>query len=235
MPRSPTRTGPLRVARGSRAVQGSRGARETRAARVSRRPAATAALVAVLIGAPLPTASALERSDVHVSTEVHISTEAHVLNDVQASTELQVPADVQAPVDYASGPYADRLCPTTPAAGVPCGLGRTVLAAAQGAGHRDRAVAAGATCEVQSGLWVCFEVRSLLVQRGGTTYGDTFLTPDARRDLGPALLAHEAEHVRQWRLFGPDLSLLYLREGVDACANYFEQQAGLGSGGYDCP
>ena len=40
---------------------------------------------------------------------------------------------------------------------------------------------------------------------------------------------------RQWRLFGPDFSLLYLREGVDACGNYFEQQAGLESGGYDCP
>lgn len=180
-----------------------------RAAPGSRRLAAAAALVALLAGAP--PASALERADVHVTT------------------------DAPVPVDYTSGPYADRLCPTTPAAGVACGVGRTVLAAEQGAAQRERAVAAGSTCEVQSGLWVCFEVRSLLVQRGGTTYGDTFLTPDARRDLEPDLLDHEAEHVRQWRLFGPDFSLLYLREGVDACGNYFEQQAGLESGGYDCP
>jgi hypothetical protein len=182
-----------------------------------------AALVAALAGAPLAAASASGHVDVRVPT------------DGRAPTDVQVTTDVPAPVDYASGPFADRLCPTTPAAGVACGVGRTVLAAEQGAAQRERAVAAGATCEVQSGLWVCFEVRSLLVQRGGTTYGDTFLTPDARRDLDTALLAHETEHVRQWRLFGPDFSLLYLREGVDACGNYFEQQAGLGSGGYDCP
>jgi hypothetical protein len=138
------------------------------------------------------------------------------------------------PADYTTGPYADRLCPTSPTASVACGTGRTVLAAVQGAGHRERAVAAGATCEVQGGLWVCFEVRSLLVQRGGTTYGDTFLTPDAPRDLDRGLLEHEAEHVRQWRLFGPDFSLLYLREGVEACGNYFEEQAGLAAGGYSC-
>ncbi|ACZ22742.1 hypothetical protein Sked_28400 [Sanguibacter keddieii DSM 10542] len=186
-----------------------------RAARWSRRLAAAAALVTLLAGAPLAAASATVHVDGRITTDVQVTTDA--------------------PVDYTSGPYADRLCPTTPAAGVACGVGRTVLAAEQGAAQRERAVAAGATCEVQSGLWVCFEVRSLLVQRGGTTYGDTFLTPDARRDLAPALLAHEAEHVRQWRLFGPDFSLLYLREGVDACGNYFEQQAGLEPGGYDCP
>jgi len=202
---SPTRAAPHRAARGMRAARGSRSL------------AAVAALVAVLAGAPLAAASATVHVDGRIPTDGLVST------------------DVPAPVDYTSGPYADRLCPTTPAAGVACGVGRTVLAAEQGAAQRERAVAAGSTCEVQSGLWVCFDVRSLLVQRGGTTYGDTFLTPDARRDLDPALLAHEAEHVRQWRLFGPDFSLLYLREGVDACGNYFEQQAGLESGGYACP
>ena len=136
--------------------------------------------------------------------------------------------------DYSSGPYADRLCPASPAAGLSCGLGRWVLAAVQGAEHRDRAVAAGATCERQDRLWVCFDVRSLLVQRGGTTYGDTFLSPDAPQTLGADLAAHESEHVRQWRLFGPAFSLLYLSEGVDPCENYFEQAAGLASGGYSC-
>lgn len=144
------------------------------------------------------------------------------------------PAALVPPVDYTSGPYADRLCPTSPAAGVSCGLGRSVLATVQGAGHRERALAAGASCERQDGLWVCFDVRSLLVQRGGTTYGDTFLSPDGPRTLGAELAAHESEHVRQWRLFGPDFSLLYLAEGVDPCGNYFEQQAGLASGGYSC-
>lgn len=137
-------------------------------------------------------------------------------------------------VDYSSGPYADRLCPTTAASGVSCSLGRSLLATVQGAGHRERAVGSGATCERQDGLWVCFDVRSLLVQRGGTTYGDTFLTPDGQRSLGADLVAHESEHVRQWRLFGPDFSLMYLAEGVDPCGNYFEQQAGLAAGGYSC-
>lgn len=136
--------------------------------------------------------------------------------------------------DYTSGPYGDRLCPTSPTAGLSCGLGRSVLTTVQGVGHRDRAVAAGAVCERQDGLWVCFDVRSLLVQRGGTTYGDTFLSPDGPRTLGADLVAHESEHVRQWRLFGPDFSIMYLAEGVDPCDNYFEAQAGLVAGGYSC-
>lgn len=216
---SPTRAAPRRAARSRRAAPGSR----RLAAAAAPAAALVAVLAALLAGSPVAAASAYGHVDGLTST------------DTLAPTDSLTSADVPAPVDYTSGPYSDGLCPTTPAAGVACGVGRTALAAEQGAGQRERAVAAGATCEVQSGLWVCFEVRSLLVQRGGTTYGDTFLTPDVRRDLDPALLAHEAEHVRQWRLFGPDFSLLYLREGVDACGNYFEQQAGLESGGYDCP
>lgn len=154
------------------------------------------------------------------------------LTSLTGLTSLPV-ADAQT-VDYSSGPYADRLCPTTAASGVACSLGRSLLATTQGAGHRDRAVEAGGTCERQAGLWVCFDVRSFLVQRGGTTYGDTFLSPDGQRDLGADLVSHESEHVRQWRLFGPDFSLMYLAEGVDPCGNYFEQQAGLVAGGYSC-
>lgn len=178
-----------------------------------------AVLVALLGSAPVGTAAAA-------------TTDAPA--DTVASAVILRQPDPELPADYTTGPYADRLCPTTPAASVTCSTGRTVLAVVQGAGHRERAVEAGATCEVQGGLWVCFEVRSLLVQRGGTTYGDTFLTPDARRELDPGLLEHEAEHVRQWRLFGPDFSVLYLREGVEVCGNYFEEQAGLAAGGYSC-
>ncbi|WPF81510.1 hypothetical protein SANBI_002809 [Sanguibacter sp. 4.1] len=161
-----------------------------------------------------------------------VSPPDQLVTSLTSLTSLPV-ADAQT-VDYSSGPYADRLCPTTPASGVACSLGRSLLATTQGAGHRDRAVEADATCERQAGLWVCFDVRSFLVQRGGTTYGDTFLSPDGQRDLGADLVAHESEHVRQWRLFGPDFSLMYLAEGVDPCGNYFEQQAGLAAGGYSC-
>lgn len=138
-------------------------------------------------------------------------------------------------VDYASGPYAGRLCGAGAGGDGLCVLGRVVAAAAQGARLRADAVADGKTCEVQGGLWVCFGIESLLAQRGGTTYGDVFLTPRERTDLDPALLAHEREHVRQWRLFGPDFALLYLLAGTDPCTNTFEIAAGLDAGGYSCP
>lgn len=136
--------------------------------------------------------------------------------------------------DYAAGPYADRLCPPAPGAWL-CGVERTGLAALQGFQRRHAAVLGGGTCERQSGLWVCFDVDSPLVRRGGTTYGDTFLTARPREVLSASLVAHEKEHVRQWRLYGPAFSLLYVTAGSDACSNYFEQTAGLGAGGYSCP
>lgn len=136
--------------------------------------------------------------------------------------------------DYASGPFASRLCGGG-SGDLVCVAARTVTAMAQGAERRADAVARGASCEVQSGQWVCFAVDSVLAQRGGTTYGDTFLTSRSAQQLDPALLAHEGEHVRQWRLFGPDFALMYLLEGADPCTNYFEVAAGLDGGGYTCP
>ena len=138
-----------------------------------------------------------------------------------------------APTDYAAGPYASRLCGGGSGDFV-CVAARTVTAMTQGAQRRADAVANGATCEVQSGLWVCFGVESVLAQRGGTTYGDTFLTARSAQTLDPALVAHESEHVRQWRQLGPDFALLYLLEGTDPCTNYFEIAAGLDAGGYGC-
>lgn len=132
--------------------------------------------------------------------------------------------------DYSTGPFADRLCGADPV----CAVVRVITAAVQGARLRADAAAQGATCEVQSGLWVCFGVESVLAQRGGTTYGDTFLTRRPQATLDAGLLAHEREHVRQWRLFGSDFSLMYLLEGADPCTNYFEVAAGLDTGGYTC-
>ena len=135
--------------------------------------------------------------------------------------------------DYASGPFASRLCGGG-SGDLVCVATRTVAAMTQGAEQRTRAQAGGASCELQSGLWVCFGSDSVLAQRGGTTYGDTFLTSRDAELLGPGLLAHESEHVRQWRLFGPDFALMYLLEGADPCTNYFEVAAGLEAGGYTC-
>ena len=144
-----------------------------------------------------------------------------------------VAPDAAAP-DYAAGPFSRSLCGGG-SGDLVCVTARAVTAMVQGAGHRADAVAQGRACEVQSGLWVCFDIESLLAQRGGTTYGDTFLTPRGAEVLDADLLAHESEHVRQWQLFGPDFALLYLLEGTDPCTNYFEIAAGLDAGGYACP
>lgn len=135
--------------------------------------------------------------------------------------------------DYASGPFADRLCGGGSGDFV-CVATRAVAAMVQGSELRADVLTGGETCEVQSGLWVCFGIDSVLAQRRGTTYGDTFLTPRDAQPLDPGLLAHESEHVRQWRLFGPDFALMYLLAGMDACTNYFEVAAGLDEGGYTC-
>ena len=135
--------------------------------------------------------------------------------------------------DYATGPYASRLCGGG-SGDLVCVATRAVAAMVQGSQQRDGAVAQGGSCEVQSGLWVCFGVESVLAQRGGTTYGDTFLTSRPRETLDADLVAHELEHVRQWRLFGPDFALMYLLAGADACSNDFEIAAGLDAGGYIC-
>ena len=136
---------------------------------------------------------------------------------------------------YTAGPFAGRLCSDEGVAGPLCSAHRETRAALQGIEHRADARADGATCEEQGGLWVCFGVESVLAQRGGTTYGDTFVTSRDPEVLDPGLVAHELEHVRQWRLFGPSFTVLYLREGADPCSNYFEQQADLDAGGYACP
>lgn len=138
------------------------------------------------------------------------------------------------PAPYDAGPFAARLCPDEGVGAPLCSAHRETRAALQGMDRRASARADGASCEEQGGLWVCFGVDSLLAQRGGTTYGDTFVTGRAPEVLDPGLVAHELEHARQWRLFGPSFAVLYLREGSDACSNYFEEQAGLDAGGYGC-
>ena len=49
-----------------------------------------------------------------------------------------------------------------------------------------------------------------------------------------AIVAHEAEHARQWRLLGTRFPQLYLEAGVNPCTNLFERTAGLAAGGYVC-
>lgn len=156
---------------------------------------------------------------------------------------------------YQAG-FAEQLCPQPTQASIAmlaatvCQIGRSHYAVAHGATMRAKAISRGAQCErfeaptsapkvVSGGLWVCFGYESFLVQRGGTTYGDTFFSTQlrqefaAREDLN-GLLVHEANHVLQWHLFGTNFPQQYLEAGPNACRNFFEVQAGLALGGYGC-
>ena len=131
-----------------------------------------------------------------------------------------------------------------------CQIERVQYGLGQGATMRTKALSQGATCERYSvtgdnllrngqGIWVCFGYRSPLVQRGGTTYGDTFFYSGskARFDGNPTqqdVINHEAEHTVQWYLFGSRYPQLYFEAGPNACTNIFEITAGLAAGGYSC-
>lgn len=88
-------------------------------------------------------------------------------------------------------------------------------------------------------MWVCGSVDSVWAQRGGTTYGNVFLTPRTLDELRtdpttPDLLTHEYAHFVQWQLLGARFPGEYANAGVDACTNIFEIAAGLGDGNYQC-
>ncbi len=81
-------------------------------------------------------------------------------------------------------------------------------------------------------LRVCASAGRGVCARGGTTYGEVFVTRRPLARVGPALVRHELVHVRQWRRLGLLLPLLYALSGADPLRNRFEQQAGLRDGGY---
>lgn len=94
---------------------------------------------------------------------------------------------------------------------------------------------------ILSGRWInaCFSDTSIWAQRGGTMYGNTFLTSAAqdeflaRPDIAE-VLAHEYRHTLQWRLLGYGFPGAYLIAGNNACTNIFEITAELEDGGYVC-
>ena len=65
--------------------------------------------------------------------------------------------------------------------------------------------------------------------RGGICVGDVFLTGPQPR---PSVLRHEAQHARQWRIYGLAMPVLYWLAGSDPHRNWFEVEAGLSDGGY---
>lgn len=100
---------------------------------------------------------------------------------------------------------------------------------------------------MMSGLQVCQGGRfaNSIGRNGGTTYGDTFVLPQkgslksTRKNR--SLIEHEKAHVAQYRRVGPFVfgaryalaaALSYFVTGSYACANIYENAAGLKEGGY---
>ena len=168
-----------------------------------------------------------------------------------------------APADPPAARYQDtavgpELCSSANAAGTSvalfvaaiCQVERVQYVLSQGGVMRAKAITQGATCEqyrvtgqsllsTGPGIWVCFGYRSPLIQRGGTTYGDTFFYAGSQNNFAgssskQAVINHEAEHTVQWYLFGSRYPQLYFEAGPNACTNIFEITAGLAAGGYSC-
>jgi len=68
--------------------------------------------------------------------------------------------------------------------------------------------------------------------RGGTTYGNTYITPD--RHSSNVRLGHEYVHSKQWARYGASFPWRYIAAGRNPCRNRFEREAGLAAGGYSC-
>lgn len=112
---------------------------------------------------------------------------------------------------------------------------------AGGWGHRTLQRASGAKCRrwtSRGTMKICTGARGLgglYARRGGTMYGDTFVTNRRWADVrgNNRLRRHEYTHVRQWRRYGASYGARYMwaqRRGT--CNNRYERQAGFKNGGY---
>ena len=76
--------------------------------------------------------------------------------------------------------------------------------------------------------------------KGGTTYGNVFITGDSPEYLAkhPGIVKHEKRHAPQWAATGPVLFPIAYGAaeliGGGPCGNVFERDAGLEEGGYKC-
>ncbi|MDR2723172.1 MAG: hypothetical protein LBB54_05555 [Cellulomonadaceae bacterium] len=87
-------------------------------------------------------------------------------------------------------------------------------------------------------MWVCTGQARRWAVKGGTTYGNTFVTPFTREYIdsprGQALLRHESIHRNQWALLGfIIMPIAYgIAYAIQGEHNTFEKRAGLADGGY---
>lgn len=80
-----------------------------------------------------------------------------------------------------------------------------------GAGAVRLVRATGGSCRTAAGLTVCRCGRVRLYARGGTQFGDTFVSGKDAASLSEGLLAHEKYHRdAQWRRYGWWFAVMYL-------------------------
>lgn len=181
-----------------------------------------------------------------------------VAHDVDAPASTALPATPCAtapPAPMRPGIEAHLQFGLTASSGPRCRALRVAQALAVGAAIRDQVTQEGATCtrvDVShrpgslldpsgdhfpvAALWVCSPYHGVYAERGGTTWGDTFVTAQSQDAVlaDPALVTHEARHVAQWFRYGTTMAFAYVAAGTDPCRNVFEQDAGWADGGYRC-
>lgn len=75
--------------------------------------------------------------------------------------------------------------------------------------------ATGGQCSTVDGLRVCRSGRVRLYAKGGTQYGDVFVTGRSRARLSTGVVAHEKHHRdAQWRRYGLVFGVMYLTAQV---------------------
>ena len=98
----------------------------------------------------------------------------------------------------------------------------------------------GGSCRMDGDLFITCTGANWGYARGGTTYGNVFITGDSPEYLAkhPGIVKHEKRHAPQWAATGPVLFPIAYGAaeliGGGPCGNVFERDAGLEEGGYKC-
>lgn len=103
-----------------------------------------------------------------------------------------------------------------------------------GAVYLLAAKSVGAECRGAGGDLIVCQTSMPIYGRGGTTIGHTYITGFDPEDDDKAKLRHERVHTEQWDKFGAGFIYKYFSEGVDACHNQYEEEAGWKDGDYTC-
>jgi hypothetical protein len=97
------------------------------------------------------------------------------------------------------------------------------------------ATGSGGVCAPQKhAFWVCtVSPTSGLFEKGGTTFGNAFVTADDPSEISRQLIGHEMVHATQWARYGVDMVFFYpSKYALMGECNILEEEAGFRRGGY---